>query len=189
MQRVRPRALESVRADASTPEAVANFFAAYRLLCSEFRITCAAQVWNTDESMMHAEGLMETTRMTVVAGKNDARPEFGIPSVQSGAEAASLVATVCADGSRLPLFLVVTGSGGRVPYAALEQDDGSTRKTPLVSCLDEGAEVHRRKKPRFDGPLWELYARFAARNLGRSARGSGRCSSWTVAKSMLPLRV
>eukprot|EP00170_Pyropia_yezoensis_P001309 contig_5805_g1313 len=121
--------------------------------------------------MGNAEGLMETTRMTVVAGKNDARPEFGIPSVQSGAEAASLVATVCADGTRLPLFLVVTGSGGCVPYAVLEQDDGSTRKIPLASSLDEGAEVHRRKKPRFDGPLWELYARFAARNLEKKCPG------------------
>lgn len=109
--------------------------------------------------------------MTVVAGKDDARPEFVIPSVQSGAEAASLVATVCADGTRLPLFLVVTGSGGRVPYAVLEQDDGSTRKTPLASYLDEGAEVHRREKPGFDGPLWELYARFAARNLEKKCPG------------------
>lgn len=172
---MRPSALESVRADASTLEAVAKRFAAYRLLCSEFRITCAAQVWNTDESMMNAEGLMETNRMTVVAVKDDARPEFVIPSVQSGAEAASLVATVCADGTRLPLLLVVTGSGGRVPYAVLEQDDGSTRKTLLASYLGEGAEVHRREKPGFDGPLWELYARFAARNLEKKCPGE-----WTV---------
>lgn len=55
-------------------------------------------MWNTDESMMNSVSIMETARMTVLADKEDTRPEFVIPSVQYGAEAASLVATVCAEG-------------------------------------------------------------------------------------------
>lgn len=56
---------------------------------------------------MNAQTLMETTRITGLADKDTPDAEFVFPSVQSGAEAASLVATVCADGSRVPLFVVV----------------------------------------------------------------------------------
>ena len=99
LRRVRPVGIESARADASTPEAVAKLFAAFRFLCRDFNITRSAQVWNTDESVMSAQALMETTPMTLVAGKGTTNPKFVFPSVQSGAETASLVATVCADGT------------------------------------------------------------------------------------------
>jgi len=175
LRRVRPMGIESARADASTPEAVAKFFAAFRFLCRDFSITRAAQVWNTDESMMNAQELMETTPATVMAGAQTAVPEFVFPSVQSGAEAASLVATVCADGTRLPLFVVVAGSGGRLPYAVEDGGNGSTRRVPLAAYLDEGAEVHRRGKPGFDGALWEVYAGFVARHM------VGKCpGDWKV---------
>jgi len=167
LHRVRPAALEGVRAEAATPEAVAKFFAAFRLVCREFGITRAAQVWNTDESMMNAEELMEGAGSAVVTDDPSATAEYVIPSVQNGSEAASLEATVCADGSRLPLFVVVSGSGGRFPFAEIAQEDGFTRRTPLAGYLDEGAEVHRREKPGFDGPLWEVFAGFAARHLGK----------------------
>jgi len=48
LRRVRPMGIESSQADASTPEAVAKVFAAFRFLCLDFRNTRAAQVWNTD---------------------------------------------------------------------------------------------------------------------------------------------
>lgn len=163
LRRVRPTAIESVRADASTPEAVAKFFAAFRFLCRDLGITRAAQVWNTDESMINAQALMETTPVTVLAPKVTTSLEFVFPSVQSGAEAASLVATVCADGTRLPLFVVVTGSGGRLPFAVEDDGNGNQRRVPLAAYLDEGAEVHRREKPGFDVALWEVYAAFVAR--------------------------
>jgi len=167
LRRVRPAALEGVRAEAATPEAVAKLFAAFRLVCREFGVTRAAQVWKTDESMMNSEELMEGAGSAVVTDDPSARAEYVIPSVQKGSEAASLVATVCADGSRLPLFLVASGSGGRFPFAEIAQEDGSTRRKPLEGYLDEGAEVHRHEKPRFDGPLWEVFAGFAARHLGK----------------------
>jgi len=49
--------------------------------------------------MINAQALMETTRMTVVAGKGATNPDFVFPSVHGGAEAASLIPTVCADGT------------------------------------------------------------------------------------------
>lgn len=68
--RERPTAIESVRADASTSEAVAQFFAAFRFRCRDLGNTRAAQVWNTDESMMNTQALMETTAVTVLAPKD-----------------------------------------------------------------------------------------------------------------------
>ena len=92
--RVRSVGIESVRAHASTPEAVAKFCAAYRFLCRDLSISRAAQVWNTDESMMNGQKLMQTTPVTVLEDAQTTDPDFVFPSVQSGAEAASLVAPV-----------------------------------------------------------------------------------------------
>jgi len=175
LRRVRPTGIESSRADTSTPEAVAKFFTAFRFLCRDIIITGAAQVWNTGKSMMNAQDLMETTPATVMAGAETADPEFVLPSVQSIAEAASLVATVCADGTHLPVFVVVAGSGGRLPYAVEDGGNGSNRRVPLAAYLDEGAEVHHREKPGLDGALWEAYAGFVARRL------VGKCpGGWKV---------
>lgn len=94
------------------------------------------------------------------------RAEFVTPVVQSGADAASLVACICADGTRLPLSSVVRGSGGRLPYAQEMRPDGTITKIPLASFLGVGAEIHRRENPGFDGDLWLEYARFLAKHLG-----------------------
>ena len=154
---------------------MAKCFSAYRFLCRDFNISQAAQVWNTDESMMNGQELMETTPVTVLADAQTTDPEFVFPSVQSGAEAASLVATVCADGTRLPLLFIVAGSGGRLPFAVEDEGNGKKRRVPLAAYLDEGAEVHRREKPGFDAPLWQVYAAFAARHL------QGKCpGEWKV---------
>ena len=144
---------------------MAQFFSAYRFLCRDFNISQAAQVWITDESMMNGQELMETTPVMVLADAETTDPEFVFPSVQSGAEAASLVATVCADGTRVPLFVIVAGSGGRLPFAVEDEGNGKKRRVPLAACLFEGAEVHRREKPCLDAPLWQVYAAFAARHL------------------------
>ena len=72
---------------------------------------------------------------------------------------------MCRDGTRLPLIVVVEGSGGRLPYAVEDGGDGSTRCVPLAAYLDEGTDVHRREKPGFDSALWEVYAGFVARHM------------------------
>lgn len=115
--RVTPTAVESVRADDSKLDAAANCIAAFNLLRRDTGIACAAQVWKSDESMMNAQALTETTPATVLGPKGTASPELLFPSVQSGAATAIFVATVRAGGSRLPLFVVVTGSGVRLLLA------------------------------------------------------------------------
>lgn len=94
------------------------------------------------------------------------RADFVTPVVQSEADAASLVACICADGTRLPLFSIVRGSGGRLSFVLETRPDGTTTKVRLASFLGEGAEVHRRENPGFDGELWVEYARFLAKQLG-----------------------
>jgi len=175
LRRVRSVGIESVRAHASTPEAVAKFCAAYRFLCRDFSISRAAQVWNTDESMMNGQELMQTTPVMVLEDSQTTDPDLVFPSVQSGAEAASLVAPVCADGTRLPLFVIGAGSGGRLPFAVEDEGNGKKRRVPLAAYVDENAEVHRREEPDFDAPLWQVYAAFAARHL------QGKCpGEWKV---------
>lgn len=63
---------------------------------------------------------------------------------------------MCADGSRLPLFVVVTGIGGRLPFSVEDEGNGKQRRVRLASYLDEGAEVHCREKHGFDGALWQV---------------------------------
>jgi len=171
LRRVQSVPLEGLRAEAATPEAVAKFFAAFRLVCREFYITRAEQVCNTEESMIKAEEPMEGAVAAVVTDNPASRAEFVNPSVQNGSEAASLVSIVCADGTRLPLFVVVAGSGGRLPYAEIENEDGSKSRKPLAGYLDGGVEVHRREKPGLDVQLWEVYAGFAARNMDKRCPG------------------
>jgi len=52
----------------------------------------------------------------------------------------------------------VRRSRGRLPYVQETRPDGTTAKVPLASFLGEGAEVHRRENPGFDGDFWVEYA-------------------------------
>jgi len=165
LRRVKSVGIESVRAHASTPEASAKFLSAYRFLCRDFNIFRAAQVWKNDESMMSGKERMEKTPVTVLQDDETTDPKFVFPSVQSGAEAASFVATECADGTCLPLFVIFAKSGGRLPFAVEDEGNGKKRRVPLAAYLHAGAEVHRSEKPGFDAPLWQLYAAFAAQRL------------------------
>jgi len=99
--------------------------------------------------MMNAEELTEGAGSAVVTNDPSARAKYVIPSVQNESEAASIVATVCADGSRLPLFVVVSGRGGRFPFAKIAQEDVFRRRKAQERYLDEGADVHRRENPGF----------------------------------------
>lgn len=163
---VKPQALENYRAVASSPEAVAKFFAAYESMRRKYNVTSARQVWNSDESMIKAADLLEQCAVKVLGPAGTKRADYVIPTVQKGAEAASVVPTVCADGTQLPIFVVVAGSGGRLPYVDITRPDGTTNRVPLASYLGEDAEVHRRDKPGFNTDLWGTYAAFVARQLG-----------------------
>jgi len=139
-----------------------------------FVLSCIAlteQVWNTDESMIKAEEWMKEAVAAVVSDNLTSRAEFVIPSLPIGYEAASMVTTVCADRTQIPNFVVVSWSGGRLPYAENENEDGSNNLKPLVRYLDGGAVVHPRGKPRLDEALWEVRAGLTARLMGTRCAG------------------
>jgi len=167
LRRVKAAGLEEARARAATPEAVAKYFAALTALTRQYNITSASQVFNTEESMINvADVLRGCGKHAYTTSPTRRRVDFVTPMVQSGADAASLVACICADGTHLPLLSVVRRSGGRLPYAQQTRPDGTTTKVPLALYFGVGAEVHRRENPGFDGDLWLEYARFLAKHLG-----------------------
>lgn len=124
---------------------------------------------------MHAAKLVPSHRMKLQTHSSDKRPEYVIRTVQSGAEAAIFVTTICAEGTRLQLLFIVTGSGGRYPFAVIQGEDGSSTRIPLASFLDDGAEAHRWEKPSFDSDLWNVLPIFLPFTPRSAAQGSGRC--------------
>jgi len=103
-----------------------------------------------------------------------------------------LVATVCADGTRLPPFVIVAESGGCLPFSVGDEGNGKKRRVPLAAYLDEGAEVHRREKPGFDASLWQTCDAFAARHLQRKCPGEWKMllmDSCAVHASVVGLKV
>lgn len=80
---------------------------------------------------------------------------------------------MCADGTQIPNFVLVSRSGGRLPHAENENEDGLNNLKPLVRYLDGGAEVQPRGKPRIVVALWEARAGLAARQVG--TRCAGEC--------------
>ena len=167
LRRVKAAGLDEARARAANPEAVAQYFAALTAVTRQYVIESAIQVYNTDESMINvADVLRGCGRHAYTTSPTRRRADFVTPVVQFGADAASFVACICADGTQLPLFSVVRGSGGRLPSVQETRPNGTTNKVPLAFFLGEGAEVHRRENPGFDGDLWVEYSHFFAKHLG-----------------------
>ena len=167
LRRVKAAGLDEARARAATPEAVAKYCAALTAVTRQYNITSACQVFNTDESMINVADVRRGCgKHAYTTSPTRRRVDFVISVLQSGEDAAILVACICADGTRLTLFSVVRGSGGRLPHAQETRSDGTPTKVPLALYVGVGAEVHRRENPAFDGDLWLEYARFLARHPG-----------------------
>ncbi|OSX78778.1 hypothetical protein BU14_0098s0004 [Porphyra umbilicalis] len=108
LRRVKAAGLDEARARAATPEAVAKYFAALTAITGQYDIESASQIYNKDDSMIKvADVLRGCGRHAYTTSPIRRRADFVTPVVQSGADAASLVAYICADGTRLPLFSVV----------------------------------------------------------------------------------
>jgi len=167
LRRVKAAGLDRACARAATPEAFAKYFAALSAVTRQYDIESASQFYNTDDSMIKvADVLRGCGRHAYTTSPTRRRADFVSPVMHSGADAASLVACICADGTRLPLFSVVRGSGGRLPFVQETRPNGTTTKVPLGPFVGEGAEDHRRENPGFDGDLWIEYTRLLAKHLG-----------------------
>jgi len=120
-----------------------------------------------DESTINVAGVLRGCEMqayTTILTRP--RADFVTLVVQFGADASRLMACICADSTRLHLFLVVRGSDGRLPYVQVARPDGTIAKVPLASFWGAGADVHWRENAGFDRDLWVEYARFLAKHLG-----------------------
>jgi len=174
IRRFKAARLEEARATAASSEAVEKYCATLTSVLRQYEITSAAQDFNTDKSMNNTADVQSScTKHMYTTSPFQRRPDFVNPFVQSGPEAASLVACICAEGSPLPLFAVVRGSGGHLPYFQETCPDDNTNKVPLTSYLGVGAEARRRDNPGFDKELWIEYARFLAKNLGSTQPTEG----------------
>jgi len=69
------------------------------------------QAWNSGKSMIKAPDLLQQCAVKSLGTVGTKRAEYVIPTVQKGAEAASAAPTVYADGTQLPICVVVAGSG------------------------------------------------------------------------------
>jgi len=108
LRRVKAAGLDEARARAATPEAVAKYFAALTAITGQYDIESASQIYNKDDSMIKVTDVLRGCgRHAYTTSPIRRRADFVTPVVQSGADAASLVAYICADGTRLPLFSVV----------------------------------------------------------------------------------
>ena len=130
LRRVKAAGLDEARARASNPEAVAQYFAALTAVTRQYVIESVIQVYNTDASTINvADVLRGCGRHAYTTSPTRRRADFVIPVVQFGADAASFVACICADGTQLPLFSVVRGSGGRLPFVQETRPNGTTTKS------------------------------------------------------------
>lgn len=134
------------------------------MVCREFGITPATPVWNSDESGLHANEPTAGEGGAVWSHDPKSRAPYVIAIVENVAESGSLVATIFADASPLPLFVINAGSGRRLQFAEIECD-GSRRRRPLAGYQDDGAQGHRREKPSFHEALWDVIVGFVARSL------------------------
>lgn len=133
LRRVKAAGLDDARARAATPEAVAKYFVALTAVMRQWNITSASQIFNTDESMINAAYVLRgCAKQAYTTSPTRRRVDFVTPVLQSEANAASLVACIGADGTRLPLVSVVRGSRGRLPYVQETRPDGTSTKVPLA---------------------------------------------------------
>eukprot|EP00168_Porphyra_purpurea_P004924 TRINITY_DN15954_c0_g1_i1.p1 TRINITY_DN15954_c0_g1~~TRINITY_DN15954_c0_g1_i1.p1 ORF type:complete len:186 (-),score=45.81 TRINITY_DN15954_c0_g1_i1:35-592(-) len=124
-------------------------------------------MYSMDESMFDVVELMEGAAAKVPVPADAERADNVVPSVVSNCSRATVVACVCADGTTLPPFVVVPGSGGRLPFVWRDMPDGTREKLPLAGVLKhDDAGVHRRDPPGFDAELWGDWAAFMVRQVG-----------------------
>lgn len=112
--RFKAAGMEEARATAASSEAVEKYFATRTSVPRQYEITSDAQDFNTDKSMINtAEVLSSCSKHMYTTSPSRRRADFVTPAVQSGPEAASLVACIYADGfacRSLRLCAAVVGS-------------------------------------------------------------------------------
>jgi len=163
LRRYRVGTLEEGRARNARPDVVANWFALLTLLYRDLRINSPRQVWNMDETHVHARMSAMSGRQGILGEVGMLKPEVILPPFASGAGACTAAFCVSAAGVVAPHFIVVEG---QVPgHAVLTEtkQDGTKTVTALSSLLNDGAVVWRRSPPGFDKSVFDVWATMFAK--------------------------
>jgi len=150
--------LEEGRGRKSRPDVVASWYAPLTLMYREYNIVSPRQVWNMDETHIHARTWALTGRSEIFGGVWMTKPEVILPPFASGAGACTAAFCVSAAGVVAPHFIVVDGRVAGHGTVALTYQDGRKEYEALAAYLNDGAVVWRRSPPGFDKAVFDVWA-------------------------------
>jgi len=156
---------EKGRARNSRPEVVARWYALLSLLYRDYKIISPRQVWNMDETHIHARTSAISSRIGIVDGVHMTKPEVILLPFSSGADACTAAFCVSAAGVATPHFVVVDGQAPGHGIVTVTGPDRFKKDAALASWLNDGTIVWRRSPPGMDKALFdvwcETFAKFA----------------------------
>jgi len=105
----RVRSLEEGRGRNSRPDVAASWYALLTLMYRDYNIGSPRQVWNMDETHIHACTSALTGRSKIIGGVGLTKPEVILPPFASGASSCTSAFCVSDAGVVAPDFIVVDG--------------------------------------------------------------------------------
>jgi len=158
LRRYRVGTMEEGRARNSRPDVVARWNALLTLLYRDHAITSARQVWNMNETHVHARTSAVEGRGGIIRGVGLRKPEVVLPSFASGAGACTAAFCVSAGGVVAPHFVVVDGQATGHAFVTTTERDGGKQDKALATFLNDGAIVRRRSPPGFTKEVFDVWA-------------------------------
>jgi len=178
LRRYRVGTMEHGRALNSRPDVVAGWYALLSLMYRDYSITSPRQVWNMDETHIHARTSAIAGRSEIIGDVVLTKPENILPPFASGEGACTAAFCVSAGGLVAPHFVVVDGQVPGHAFVSVTQPDGSTRDEALAAHLNDGAIVWRRSPPGFTKAVFDVWAeQFANFLRARTTRRRPNCFS------------
>jgi len=163
LRKYRVGTLEEGRGRNARQEVVARWFGLLSLLYRDLKITSPRQVWNMNETHIHARTSAMTGRSEVIGQVGMTKPEVLLPPFASGVGACTAAFGVSAAGVVAPYFIVVDGKVAGHSVVTETSPEGIKKETALASFLNDAAVVWRRSPPGFDKVVFEVWAEhFAA---------------------------
>jgi len=150
--------LEEGRARNSRPNVVSRWYALLTLLYRDHAITSARQVWNMDETHVHARTSAVEGRGRIIGCVGLRKPDVVLPSFASGAGACTAAFCVSAAGVVGPHFVVVDGQASGHAFVTTTDRDGGKQEKALAAFLNDGAIVRRRSPPGYNKEVFDVWA-------------------------------
>jgi len=157
LRKYRVGTLEEGRGRNARPEVVARLLGLLSLLCRDLKITSPRQVWNMDETHIHARTSAMKGRSEVVGEVGMTKPEVLLPPFASGAGAGTAAFCVSAAGVVAPYFIVVDGRVAGHGVFTETSPEGIKEEKALASFLNDAAVVCRRSPPGFDKVVFDVW--------------------------------